>query len=202
MLVLIDESGCPGFKLSKGSSPFFVVGMVVFDDLKEAENTSATIAQARIDLRVKPEFKFSKCHDDARDGFFAAIAPHGFRIRALVVDKAKIYSKFLRTSTDDFYRYFVQMMMRHDGGALTGASVKIDGSGSREFKRSLGAYLRREIGPGKIAKLKFVDSRGDNLVQLADMAMGAIARSYNGRANANRWRNMLAGKIENVWEFE
>jgi hypothetical protein len=175
--------------------------MVVFRDLKEAERTSATIAQARIDLRVKPEFKFSKCRDDRRDGFFAAVAPHDFTVRALVVDKAKIYSTHLRTSTDDFYRYFVQMMVRHDGGALAGASVKIDGSGSREFKRSLGAYLRREIGPGKIAKLKFADSRGDNLIQLADMSVGAIARSYNERDKADRWRSMLVKKIENVWDF-
>lgn len=37
MLVLIDESGCAGFKLKKGSSPYFVVAMVVFKNLLEAE---------------------------------------------------------------------------------------------------------------------------------------------------------------------
>jgi hypothetical protein len=118
MLVLIDESGDPGFKLTKGSSPFFVVGMVVFHDLKEAERASAAIKQAMVDLRVKPEFKFSKCPDIARDGFFEAVLSHEFLVRALVVDKAKIYSPHLRTGTDAFYSYFVQMMMKHDGGVL------------------------------------------------------------------------------------
>jgi len=35
--VLIDESGCAGFKLDKSSSPFFTLGMVIFSDLQEAE---------------------------------------------------------------------------------------------------------------------------------------------------------------------
>ncbi len=202
MLVLIDESGCAGFKLGKGSTPYFVVGMVVFHDYGEAERTSRTIEGARAALRVKPEFKFSKCSDRARDGFFHAVAPHVFQVRALVIDKARIYSSHLRADHDDFYSYFVQMLMRHDDGALVGASIKIDGSGDREFKRALTAYLRQEIGPGKIAKLRFVDSRQDNLIQLADMVTGAIARSYSGRANADRWRKMIATKIANVWNFK
>jgi hypothetical protein len=32
MLVFIDESGDPGFKLKKGSSPIFVVTLVAFRD--------------------------------------------------------------------------------------------------------------------------------------------------------------------------
>lgn len=40
-------------------------------------------------------------------------------------------------------------------------------------------------------------------ILLADMAAGAIARSYrtDERKDADRWRKMLAGKIEDVWEF-
>jgi len=45
----------------------------------------------------------------------------------------------------------------------------------------------------------------DNLIQLADMAAGAIARSYRleSRHNPRRWRQMLADadKIEDVWNF-
>lgn len=202
MLVLIDESGCAGFKLGRGSSSHFVVGMVIFDDFDEAERTSRTIAEARRDLGAKPEFKFSKCGADLRDGFFRAITPHTFQVRALVIDKAQIYSAHLRAAHKDFHRYFVQQLIRHDGGALIGARVKIDGSGDREFRRAMNVYLRQELGPGKIAKLSFADSAGDNLIQLADMVTGAIARSYSGRSDANRWRGMLGLKIADVWEFK
>lgn len=203
MLVLIDESGCAGFKLGKGSSPYFIAGMAIFERFDEAERTSAAIAEARTELRVKPEFKFSKCSSAVRDGFFHAVAPFDFRIRALVIDKARIYSSYLRTTPDSFYNFFVRMLMSHDGGLLKGANVKIDGSGDREFKRALESYLRQQMGGGKIAKLKFADSCRDNLIQLADMVTGAIARSYTaaGRSDAHRWRAMITRKIDNVWEF-
>jgi len=203
VLVLIDESGDPGFKLAKGSTSHFVVAMVIFQDFEEAERTSAAIETAMEELRVKPEFKFSKCSDAVRDGFFQAVAPFKFIVRAMVVDKAKVYSKNLREDTERFYNYFVQMLMRHDNDALDGANVKIDGSGDREFKNALAAYLRHQLGDGKIAKMRFADSRRDRLVQLADMVAGAIARSYrhDDRTKCNRWRTMFASKIRDVWEF-
>lgn len=79
MLVLIDESGDAGFKITRGSTPFFVVVMVIFRDLAEAERTSNAIAEARDRLRVKPEFKFNKCSNIVRDGFFSAVRPFTFQ---------------------------------------------------------------------------------------------------------------------------
>lgn len=204
MLVLIDESGDAGFKLARGSTPHFVVAMVIFDDPKEAERTSAIIETARRDLRIKPEFKFNKCSAQVKDGFFGAIASCKFSVRALVVDKHKIYSDNLRENKDRFYNFFIKSLLQHDNDALVGARIKIDGSGDREFKRELGAYLRRESESGKIANVKFSESHRDNLIQLADMVAGAIARSYrqDDRSDHDRWRKMLSGKIQNVWDFK
>ncbi|MDD2367051.1 MAG: DUF3800 domain-containing protein [Desulfuromonadaceae bacterium] len=63
--------------------------------------------------------------------------------------------------------------------------------------------LRQQLTTGKPKSLKFADSRSDDLIQLADMAAGAIARSYrdDDRKNASRWRIMMKSKIEDVWEF-
>ena len=80
----------------------------------------------------------------------------------------------------------------------------MDGSGSSEFKREMGSYLRRQRCGKKFAKLKFVDSKTDNLVQLADMCAGAILRSYRGAGKDNRrWRHALfrAGRLDDVWDF-
>jgi hypothetical protein len=204
MLVLIDESGCPGFKLGRGSTLHFVVAMVRFEDYDEAEAASAAVGHLRERLNVKPEFKFSKCRDDHKDAFFACVDPYRFRVRALVVNKHTIYSANLRSNVDSFYNFFVRNMLRHDNGTLAGAKIKIDGSGDREFKRVLETYLRRGAGPGKIKSVRFVDSRSDNLVQLADMCAGAIARSYKEgtRDECWRWRDLLRRKLEDVWEFE
>jgi hypothetical protein len=41
------------------------------------------------------------------------------------------------------------------------------------------------------------------LVQLVDMCAGAIARSYRAdRKNRDRWRQMLAPRINDVWDFK
>lgn len=203
MLVLIDESGDAGFKLARGSTQHFIVAMVIFDDFKEAERASDIIEAARTKLRIRTEFKFNKCSGQVKDGFFALVAPCKFTVRAIVVDKAKIYSDNLREHKEMFYNFFVKSLLQHDHNALIGARVKIDGSGDREFKRELAAYLKRESTGGKIVSVKFVESHRDNLIQLADMVAGAIARSYrvDDRNEPDRWRKMLNSKVRNVWNF-
>lgn len=207
MLVLIDESGCPGFKLSKGSTPYFIVGMIIFQDLMQAEATSKKISELRQLLKINPEFKFSKTRKEIKDKFFDSICQFNFEVKALVVDKSKIYSSKLRNSTDAFYNYFLKSLMEHDNNILQNASIKIDGSGDKEFKKAFTAYLRRSIGQNKIKKFKFINSQKDNLIQLADMIVGAIARSYSEkRMDGSRWLNILKrnGKIKNtdIWDFK
>ena len=200
MLVFIDESGCPGFKFTRGSDPVFGLGMVIFAKGEDARSTEQSILTLRSKLRHKPEFKFSKSSDALRDAFFTALVKCPFVVRALIVRKDALYSQHLRAEVDSFYNYFVKMLMAHDGGLLEAASVRIDGSGSQEFQRSLGAYLRRELGH-RIKDVKMSDSARDPLMQLADMCIGAITRAERDRANAGRWREILAPRIGNIWRF-
>lgn len=204
MIVLIDESGDPGFKLTKGATPYFVVAMVIFKDYIQAEAASKVIAEMRQSLRVNPEFKFHNTRPEVKKVFFETICQYDFEVRALVVNKKEIYSSRLRTNADNFYNYFVKTLLKYDQDVLSHASVKIDGSGDKEFKRVLGTYLRKEISAEKIIKFKFVDSKKDSLIQLADMVVGAIARSYSEqRKDAQYWLDMLKKerKIKNIWAF-
>lgn len=204
MLVVIDESGCSGFKLEKGSTPIFVVAMVVFEQFSDAEATSSAIAKLREQRHVKPEFKFSKSCSNVRDAFFDTISIFNFRVRSLVVKKSAIYSSRLRTDSDCFYNYFVRSLMSHDAGRLRNARIKIDGSGDKEFRLALNTYLKKQLGSGKVHSIRFAESHRDNLVQLADMCAGAIARSYKGetRDNNDRWLTKLRPRVDDIWEFE
>jgi hypothetical protein len=78
MLVFIDESGDPGFRIAEGSSALFVAAMVIFDDPVASQHTANKIAQLRDELRVHPEFKFSKCRDEVRDRFFESVRGDNF----------------------------------------------------------------------------------------------------------------------------
>jgi hypothetical protein len=203
VLVFIDESGDAGFKLSKGSSPIFAVGMVMLENTEAAQKTQAVIDELKKKLGIKPEFKFSKSSDCVRDAFFAGVRGLPFKIRAIVVQKDLIYSPNLRTDKENFYRFFLKSMMKFNNGSLQHANVTIDGSGDKEFRRDLEKHLRRHTTPGAIAKIRLMNSKSDPLLQLADMCIGAIARSYRAdKEDADRWRRGLSAAIEDVWEFQ
>ncbi len=202
MLVFIDESGDPGFDVSKGSTPIFATAMVVFSDGDAARHTEAVIKGAMARLNVRPEFKFNKCSNQVRNGFFEAVRNCPFLVRAIVVRKESINSPRLRTNKEDFYRFFVRQMITHDDGILRDAKVVIDGEGDRAFRRIIKASIRRHAGR-RVEELTFTNSRNAPLVQLADMCVGAIARSYRtDRREAARWRHMLAPRIDDVWDFK
>ena len=202
MLVFIDESGDPGFKVSKGSSPLFVVSLVAFKKVEDAVLAQEAIAGVAATHKITTEFKFSQSRDEIRDAFFMALRPVDFCIRAIVIQKQKIYSPHLRTDKEAFYAYFVKTMLKFDNGLLDNAKVIIDGSGDQSFKKELSRYLKKHTGPGAIRDVRFSNSKNDRLVQMADMCTGAIARSYRtDRADSQRWKDMLAGKIEDIWDF-
>jgi hypothetical protein len=201
MLVFIDESGDPGFRLDRGASPIFVAAMVVFGSPDEAAETQMRIEESEARRCHRLEFKFNKCSNNVRDKFFQVARQCPFKIRSIVVQKQFIYSPRLKADKERFYQYFVNMMMKNDNGLLRNARVTIDGSGDREFRRNLNAALGRHRG-GAVKDVRFKDSRNDVLVQLADMCAGAIARSYRSdRADGRRWRDMLQPRIDDVWDF-
>lgn len=201
MLVFIDESGDPGFKVAKGSSPVFVAAMVIFREHEHARRANEIVRRALVELDAAPEFKFNKTSHGVKDGFFARVRNCGFSVRAIVVRKETIYSKHLRTDKERFYNYFVRQMLTHDAGALQDAKVIIDGSGERAFRDALARYLRRCL-VRKLQDVRFGQSHRDTLLRLADMCVGAIARSYRDDRNANwRWRQMLTPRIQDVWDF-
>lgn len=203
MLVFIDESGDPGFKISKGSSPLFVVSLVAFRKVEDSLLAQRAINEVAARFGIRNEFKFSQSRDEVRDAFFMALSSIDYCVRAIVIQKERVYSSRLRTEKEAFYSYFVKTMLKFDNGLLVNAKVIIDGSGDQSFKKELSRYLKRHTGPGAIRDVRFSNSKNDRLVQLADMCTGAIARSYrDGRADAYRWRNMLSSKIEDVWEFK
>jgi hypothetical protein len=201
MLIFIDESGDPGFKLDKGATPIFVAAMVMFSTGEDAAATEKVILESEARRLHKPEFKFSKCSNDIRDMFFGGVCGCPFRVRAIVVRKELIRSPKLMTDKESFYEFFVRSMLKFDNGTVQNAKVRIDGSGDKEFRQRLDAALRQRLRDGAIADLRFKKSHGDVLIQLADMCAGAIARSYRDRKHNDRWRKMLRPRINDIWDF-
>lgn len=199
MLVFIDESGDAGFKI--GSSECLVISLVIFDDYSEADKTRDIIKTALQKTRQKPEFKFSRCSNENRDIFFQAVHGCKFRIRYICLRKKIMRSEYLRGNPTNFYNYALKMLIQH--ASLANAKVRIDGNGKKELNKALKTYLRLHSRPETIRTLRFVDSRREELIQLADMVASALARPHNapGKSDASRWEQTIRSKIDKGGEW-
>lgn len=204
MLIFIDDSGDPGFKFDKGSSQFFVIALLIFDDTLEAEKMAVAIKSLRRELGMfdHEEFKFNKSNNKIRTSFLNTITQFSFRIRCLVVDKRLIYSPELKSKKESFYAYFIKEALKHSNDTIREAKIRIDGSGDREFKKQFLTYLRKELNSGEVNVMKncrMIDSKSDVLVQSVDMIAGAIRRSYEKEEII--FKDVIKKHIQNEWQF-
>ncbi|KKQ34843.1 MAG: hypothetical protein US52_C0045G0018 [candidate division WS6 bacterium GW2011_GWA2_37_6] len=208
MLIFIDESGDAGFKISRGSTRFFVIALIIFDDELDAEETALKIKKLRRSIHKsdKYEFKFNRSSKEIRLKFLSCVKSCNFRIRAIVFDKEKIYSPELRKSKEKFYSYAIKSVLKNSNDTIKNAKVRIDGSGQRSFRRSLTVYLRKNLNlPNReiLKNLRFRDSNKDVLIQLSDMIAGTIKRYYSDTKQDKReYYDIIKNKIEDLWKFK
>src|SRR2546430_1617476 len=180
MLVFIDDSGDPGFKLDKGSSKHFVIACIIFDDNLDAEETALKIKRLRRALtwRDDHEFKFNKMNKMLRLQFLQEVKSCNFRVRAIVADKSVIRSPELRSNKHKFYNYMIKEVLSKSDGKIENARIRLDGHEDRAYKKAANAYFRQQVNlrGNIIADMKFVNSKIDNLIQLADMVARSILR--------------------------
>ena len=70
MLVFIDESGDPGFKLARVSTEVFVAVLVAFQNSDDCNAAVKAIERLASRLRISDEFKFNKSRHEVRDALF------------------------------------------------------------------------------------------------------------------------------------
>jgi len=94
-------------------------------------------------------------------------------------------------------KYICSLVFQNTKRYLDQAIVIFDGSGSKDFRRSLQRYLKQKIndkniGYSYISKVKIQDSVKNNLIQMADMICGAVARSFkSNHKNDWQYRNLI-----------
>ena len=207
MLVFVDESGDPGLKLDKGSSKYFIVTLVVFEDLKDAEDLDLRILLLRKEFGFhrRFEFKFNHLRSDYRIKFLEAISPYSFLYFGIVINKRKLFDKGFNYKSS-FYKYACSLVFENAKPYLNNATVIIDGSGSKDFRRQLKKYLKDRINEERseiryIKKVKIEDSKRKNLLQVADMIVGSIGRSYKyEKKDCKVYRNIIDHR-ENFVQF-
>lgn len=205
MLVFVDESGDPGIKGKQGSSRFFIVTAVLFEEEEEAMACDNRIGEIRTELRMHPgaEFHFNKCCDAHRMHFLHGVANMQFFYLSFVLNKSELTGPGFAYK-ESLYKYATRLLFENAKGRLTRASITIDKSGNREFNQQLQSYLKRKLNTDAeiIRKVKCEASHSNNLLQLADMVCGAVARSFNREKNNARVFRKAIGHRElevQVW---
>lgn len=89
---------------------------------------------------------------------------------------------------------------------LDNATVVIDGSGERAFRKEFTTYLRKQVNQpnsrNRVKSIKIQGSHDNNLLQLADFVVGATGRMLTGkRGGAQMHKVYLASHEETrrVW---
>lgn len=183
MLIFIDESGDPGLKLKEGSSAYFVIALVVFEDNEEAIACDQRIQLLRRELgRANAEFHFKRNPDRVREAFIKAVVSYEFFYYAIVLNKNGLYRDGFKDNKS-FYKYACNLLFENAKEKLSNALVVIDRSGSLDFQRQLEKYLKLKMNNGlkRIKSVKMQKSISNNLLQLADYVAGIINRSVQHR---------------------
>src|SRR3989338_3999333 len=199
MLVFIDESVDTGLTIEKGATKYFIIVMVAFEDNDEASACNKRIDLLRRELRLSPdyEFHFHRNSDRAREAFLRAVLPYQFFYYGIVINKEKLFGDGFKNK-ESFYKYACGLLFENAKERLENAIVVMDESGRNLFKYQLAAYLRKKVkrddGRKCIKKVKMQNSKGNNLLQLADMINGAVQRSLGERKNSKGYRMMMQSR--------
>ena len=197
MLVFIDESGDPGMNLEGGASEFFVVTAVSFQEEEHAVACCKRISTLRTEagLPARIELHFAKSSDKVRHRLLRGVASSNFFYRSVVIDKKKIDPSVVPKGRKSFHQYAVGLVLESWRANLIGATVDVDKGGGESFSRSLCRYVSQNFkdrdGKPLLKRVRTCDSKASNLMQLADMVCGAVARSFKPGAENDEFRKLV-----------
>ena len=198
MLIFIDESGDSGLKIDKGSSRYFTVGLVLFEEYEEAISCDQRIQllKKEVGWRENDEFHFKNNSDKIRVAFLKAVSPYNFFYYGIVINKdpKKLFGDGFKNKSS-FYKYACGLVFENAKEKMRDSTVIIDESGNLDFKNQLATYLRKRVNKNDklIKKIKMQRSESNNLLQLADYVAGAINRSVkNEKKKSDVYRKIIA----------
>ena len=205
MRVFIDESGDQGF--SPNSSPYIVFAMVIFKSKKDAKEMNDVISDLRNNRIKRKEFKFRGTTTNVKDAFFESISNRKFDIRAVVIEKNRFQQEMklsIKPSLKGQFIYIFGLNILLPSYHLKGARINLDEKADSYLRILMKVQMdaMNEVRKGSIKEYGMKNSENDNLIQLADMVVGAIARSYYpSKSNHDRWRRKLKLKKDEIIEI-
>lgn len=186
----IDESGNPG--VADHEHPYFtMVAVQVVDELTQRLiDVEMTKYKQELGWAFKHEFKFSHTRKELIVEMMRRLEAYDYRIYAVTMDKriTRLYDR--RSVYNETLKSLLHLAEE------TTLNIVIDGQAGKKHRKNILTYLRQNLAPWQhVAKLRFCDSRSSNLVQLADLVVGIIARVQCNSEGNQRLYNLIKNKI-------
>jgi hypothetical protein len=198
MIIYIDESGDPGFKISKGSSRYFVLSGIIFRNENTVLRAVKDILEYKKSLKVSNyyELKFNKLNREERVGFLKKIEKNEFSIVALKIDKSIAPSVEELAIKELDYNYFLAKLLGAIAIKDKTFDVRVDGSMNKAHKNMLKSYLRKCLPSQSTLKLQILDSKDNTLIQMVDVVTGCIRKSLTSDMDKNVYREIIKKHIK------
>ena len=201
--IFIDDSGDTGFK--KDSSSYFLLAamVVINENEKQALNDSIDNFRRNLGWADLDEFKFNITNKRTILKLIDTVKEFNYKAHIMILDKRKInLNKIPKDKTSLYYRIINELLLKV---TLENPVITIDGRAGKSFSKEIRTYLRKILSDNGIhnSRVYLVDSRKNSLVQLADIIVGSVARSYNKEKADNQiYINALKSKIVEIHEVE
>ena len=202
MIIFVDESGDPGLKIDRGSSRYLILAFVIFDSHKDALQTTKRLNKFRKKYKYSSsyEFKFNKTKKSIKIDFLKYVNKCNFSIRTIILDKEILGDEFQGITQNNIYEICLRILLKETIGNHIEIKLRIDGKVDRELRKSiktsLRIYLKEEVKSKILMDLKIVDSKTDDLIQLSDMVVGSIRRSFSyDKSDSVLYKRIIDEKI-------
>ena len=173
-----DEWGDPGLRSPHSSSHF----IIVLVQLPERSPISPlTVLRAERKLSSDFEFKFHRTDGSLKDAFFSVIKPLDFQVRAIVLDKTRKQRQFVNSDGPHLVADMLAELVFHPNSiSIVQDILVLDGatpSQRRLVRLLISQHCRTTDRTRPFKKIISSDSASEDGLQIADMVVGAIARS-------------------------
>lgn len=207
MQIFIDETGDPGFRIEDGSSRFFIVALVIFEDPAEADRAKSALNNLKKDWKKKEsfEFKFTKLQRKLRLEVLEVANQFDFKVRAVIFDKVRMNELQLEHFKKNYYQYAIRSLLEHQDCQIKNSEIRIDSFGESYYRDKLTDYFNKHLcsSPEETHKhLIFQDSKFNVLIQLADMVAGSLRKSFNKATDDSQvYRDVFSDHEEDIKVF-
>jgi len=193
--IFIDDSGDAGMRKSSTDRLVIAAVIVVDEDIKTVISDEINLYRKQLGWHELDEFKFSKTNKKIIIDLISKINSINYKAYVVVLDKTEIDIDTIPKEKVSIYNYVLKELLLKV--AKSNQNITIDGKHGKKHDTQVRVYLRNQLRENGImnTSIKFVDSRKDSLIQLADIVVGSVARSYKNKEDSKKYIELLKDKI-------